>query len=357
VTAGSATGTELPQLQQELLSVPVSWAWRPQFRPFSSLDTVRSEPDWLWEGFLATGQVTMLVGDAFTGKSTLVSGLLGAMECGDSFLGRATTKSTALLLSEETDQQLAEKARCFGLLRSRHSVLTRSDGISRSEWEPLIDQATRHALDQGHRLLIIDTFPHLAGLEPEEENDSAAITKRLRPLLAAAGEGLAVLFLHHTNKGGGVRGSQAFRGVVDISIHLARRKHENTIRLSAESRYTGADSGKLIARLHKRPERWMYQAQGAPTSPPSTSARGGTTRTRLLEAVTDAGPEGITYNELGRLPGLSKDKAKRHLPRMREEGLVEPDGDGTKTDNYRWKVKEPSREPLIRAEAGDAIAA
>jgi DNA-binding IclR family transcriptional regulator len=126
---------------------------------------------------------------------------------------------------------------------------------------------------------------------------------------------------------------------------------------SAESRYTGADSGKLIARLHKRPERWTYQEQGAPTSPPRTSARASTTRTRLLEAVTDAGPEGITYTELGRLPGFSRDKAKRHLPRMREEGLVEPDGDGTKTDNYRWKLKEHSRGSVRRTEGGDAIAA
>lgn len=57
-----------------------------EFRPFSHLQQLPPEPDWLWRGYLAAGSLTMLAGHPFKGKSMLVSGLLGALEESDGSL-------------------------------------------------------------------------------------------------------------------------------------------------------------------------------------------------------------------------------------------------------------------------------
>jgi hypothetical protein len=306
----------------------------PEFRRFSDLATVAAEPDWLWEGFLAAGQVTMLAGDAFSGKSTLVTGLLAAMVCGDRFLGRSTRRGTALLLSEETDQQLVARARRFGTIDSGHGVLTRTDGIAGCVWEELIGHATEHAKAKGHGVLVVDTFAGLAGLQKDEENDAGAVTKILRPLVVAGGKGLAVLVLHHTNKSGGVRGSQAFRATVDISVHLARSKHSNKLALSTESRHSDPHEGRLNARLDTTGLRWHYDT---PASERGTRpARRDTARDTILRALADAGPRGLTNAELVGPAGPSKSTVKRRMQRLRADGFVDRAGRGVRSDPHRW---------------------
>ena len=105
-------------------------------------------------------------------------------------------------------------------------------------------------------MLVIDTFPGLAGLRGEEENDAGAVGERLHPLQVAAGEGLAVLFLHHMNGQSQPRGSKAFRGIVDISLRLERKK--NAIWLKTESRFATDLPATVEGRLVKAPDGWFY---------------------------------------------------------------------------------------------------
>ena len=170
----------------------------------------------------------MLAGHPFAGKSMLVSGLLRALETGEPFLGRKTKTASALLVTEEDQASLRERAGRFGLFGIRSEYLDRSLSVGH-EWSALIAGATERALAKQHRLLVIDTFPGLAGLGDEQENDAGAITSRLQPLQVAAGQGLAVLFLHHMNNANQPRGSKAFRGVVDTSIRFLRKVEESQL--------------------------------------------------------------------------------------------------------------------------------
>jgi hypothetical protein len=96
--------------------------------------------------------------------------------------------------------------------------------------------------------VVIDTFPGLAGLGDEQQNDAGAITGRLQPLQVAAGAGLAVLFLHHMNNANQPRGSKAFRGVVDTSIRFLRKAKNRSFRLESETRSTMSLSQRRIDR-------------------------------------------------------------------------------------------------------------
>ena len=275
---------------------------------FQHLQSLPAEPDWLWRGFLAAGSVTMLSGHPFAGKSTLVCGLLQAMEAGKPFLDRPTRAGTALLVNEEDDAPLRERARLFRLFGLTSEYVPRSESV-RHEWDELVELATARALAAGHHLLVIDTFPGLAGLRDEEENDAGAIGWRMRPLQQAAARGLCVLFLHHMNGQSQPRGSKAFRGIVDISTRLIAEGRSSKFRLLTHSRFPNVASASVRAELVRAPSGWSYrplkQRQGRSDVSVDDALRA---------ALVEAGPRGLTYDDLDEIEGL-----KRH----REETTAE----------------------------------
>jgi hypothetical protein len=309
------------------------------FRPFSDLRELPAEPEWLWQGYLAAGLVTLLAGHAFVGKSTLVSGLLKALEEGESFIGRPVERSSAVLLAEEHASALRARAELFGSLEIGSDFVSRDRGVFSLPWPTLIAAATEHALEDGHSLLIVDTFTGLAGLSREDENDAGAIAERLRPLQEAAGQGLAVLVLHHMNAQGGPRGSTAFRGIADIELRLNRNRNSQAIRLESFSRYSTAPT--LHASLIEASGRYLYQAREPAEAATAARSRSTSMDERLWNALLQAGPAGLSYSQIGDLDGLSVDIAKRRLPRWHEDGRVTRTGEGTKGSPYRWVAAEP----------------
>jgi AAA domain len=306
-------------------------------KSFAELSVLPAEPDWLWQGFLAPGSLAMLAGHPFVGKSMLVSGLLRRLESGQPFLGRTTKATSALLVTEEDQTSLRERAGRFQLFDLRSEYLDRSSSVGH-DWSALITRATEWALAKQHRLLVIDTFPGLAGLGDEQENDAGAITSRLQPLQVAAGAGLAVLFLHHMNNYNQPRGSKAFKGVVDTSIRYLRKSKSCSFRLESETRSTTSLPSTLRAELVQAPDGWFYRGlDGTGT----TEAPGLTTDELLWQAILKAGRDGITYAELGRIKGLSVDIAKRRLPKWNRT-RVSCNGAGTKGDPYRWYARRTS---------------
>jgi hypothetical protein len=274
----------------------------------------------------------MLAGHPFAGKSTLVTGLLGAIEHGEPFLGRATQTATALLLSEEDDHALHSRAVSLGLLELESEYVGRNGGVFALDWSELIRRATKHALASDRSLLVVDTFPGLAGLRGDEENDAGAIGERLRPLQAAAGEGLAVLFLHHFNKQGQPRGSQAFRGVVDIEMRL-RKGRQQSFHINTVSRFATTLAPTLRGRLLMSATEWSFTTSGSHHSAAESADE--STDSRLWKALLEAGPQGLTYGAIDEIEGLSRHIAKKRLPRWYPEKAGRY-GRGTKRNPYRW---------------------
>jgi hypothetical protein len=259
--------------------------------------------------------------------------LLGSLETGASFLGRTTKAGSALLVTEEDQASLRERAGRFNLFELQSEYLDRSSSVGH-EWSALIAGAVERALAKEHRLLVIDTFPGLAGLGDEQENDAGAITSRLQPLQVAAGAGLAVLFLHHMNNANQPRDSKAFRGVVDTSIRFLRQAKSRSFRLESETRSTASLSRSLRAELVQAPDGWFYRSLESGSS--SSEAANRSVDDLLWEAVLKAGKPGITYAELDRRDGVTLDIAKKRLPGWRAARRVDRSGAGTKSDPYRW---------------------
>src|SRR5687767_7198878 len=57
---------------------------------------------WLWDGYIARHQVTLLTGQWKSGKTTLLAALLGRMGAGGTLAGQAVTAGRAVVVTEES---------------------------------------------------------------------------------------------------------------------------------------------------------------------------------------------------------------------------------------------------------------
>src|SRR5439155_17136708 len=102
--------------------------------------------DWLWHGYLAGGQVTLLTSQWKYGKTTLLSVLLARLAGGGTLAGRAVRAGSAVVLSEENKSLWAGRTQRLGI-GSQARVLCRPVRGARPnpvQWQGLLDHlATR----------------------------------------------------------------------------------------------------------------------------------------------------------------------------------------------------------------------
>src|SRR5947207_10701845 len=103
---------------------------------------------WLWDGYLAPGNITLLTSQWKTGKTTLLAGLLRCLERGEPFLGRPLAAGKALVVSEESTDQWADRLQRMPV--GPHAQLLPRPFAGRptlDQWNALIDDACRMRLD------------------------------------------------------------------------------------------------------------------------------------------------------------------------------------------------------------------
>lgn len=300
------------------------------------------EVDWLWEGFLAPGHITLLAGKPrASGKSTLTFGLLRALICGEAFLGFTTRQLTAaVFLSEEARLTLLDKTALFGLSQSRQLRLSPRDTSARLSWEEAIGAAVAEARRVGAELLVVDSFPHFAKLPKDGAKDSSLINEAFRPLQAAAAAGLAVLLIHHERKGGGeagegVRDSGAIVASSDIILELGRialdRPSARKLELLSRFRSTPTD---FAFEFDKDTGEYTYLATLEELQDSQKQAEREVAARRIADLLP-AGP-GLTQKEVGEKAALGKSQVGEVLNKAVGMGLAGRTGRGTRNDPYRY---------------------
>ncbi len=184
----------------------------------------RSVKPWLWKGFLAPGETTLLTSLWKSGKSTLISVLLSKMRSGGELAGMPVAPCNVAIVTEEPAEKWAERGRqlifgdnFFWFCRPFKGKPTHDD------WLALIDQIARMYDRFRLDLVIFDTFSNLAPVR--SENDSAEMLKAVLPLQKLTDRKIGNLIAHHPRKGAIVpgqaaRGSGALSGFVDMIIEM-----------------------------------------------------------------------------------------------------------------------------------------
>jgi RecA-family ATPase len=180
--------------------------------------------NWLWRGYLAPGQLTLLTSLWKSGKTTLLSVLLSRMKDGGELLGLPVRPGKAVVLSEENPilWNLRQQRLTFG---EHIGIISRpiAGKASAADWRAVIDHAASVLGTEGGRLLVIDTLATM--LPSGVETNADCMVRALAPLRRLAEQGVAVWIMHHPHKGKAragrwSRGTGSLPGSVDIVLEM-----------------------------------------------------------------------------------------------------------------------------------------
>jgi hypothetical protein len=155
---------------------------------------------WLWQGYLAPGNVTLLTSQWKSGKTTLVAVLFARMAQGGTLAGLAVKPGKAVVISEECHlnwHQRGQRLHFGGNL----TFLCRpfAGKPTWEEWSALIDALVKARHEESVDLVVIDPLANF--LPGRYENIADGLLEILMPLQRLTTLGVAVLILHHPRKG------------------------------------------------------------------------------------------------------------------------------------------------------------
>lgn len=289
---------------------------------------------WLWEGYVAPGNVTVISARPKGGKTTLIFHLLAALMGKRDFLGKATRQAKVLVMSEEPSNLIRRRLANLGLTSDDLLIAKRSSVTS---WDDALAIVKDAIYLNGVNLLVIDTLGAFWGID--DENGAGKVMAALQPLLTLAQTaGMAVLLLHHLRKSPGAegtasRGSSALAGSADILVEIHRDEHAAPRRkLTAFSRYDETPRDVLV---ELRDEGYRLLGTTADVKKKAVKLR--------AIAAMPGEPPGKTQAEIREdmEPSPSPGMLSEALKEAEDKGLAERSGAGRKGDPYRyWRVGE-----------------
>ena len=193
--------------------------------------------EYVVDGLLAAGGLSLLVSAPKVGKTTMARCLAVAVAQGREFLGRPVKQGPVIMLAmEDHPRELREILRRLGA-RETDPINVH---VGPPRGNDVVAAFTRMAHKYKPSLIMVDTLQRLARVD--DLNDYAKMTRALEPFLAVARDTEAhVMLLHHAKKEGGadgseVLGSTAVFGTVDTLLTMRRKSGART--LGTMQRYT-----------------------------------------------------------------------------------------------------------------------
>ena len=213
--------------------------------PTKSLEQVikeaGEETDWIIEGLLARGDLTVFAGRAKrSGKSTFWLCAIAACSSGVPHAGLETQPVRFLYLSEQGNN-LTQALKDTGFIDADTGAIAHGDSIemvqfkdvSSVPWKTLVRKSAAYAKEKGFDALIVDTSATFTRLKGTQENEAPEVGERVRVMRVACQQaGIAGVLLRHSGKDGHGRGSSAYEDEADICVELTRPdgNHGPTVR-------------------------------------------------------------------------------------------------------------------------------
>jgi AAA domain-containing protein len=296
--------------------------------------------DWLWDGVVESGTLTLLSAWAKTGKSELTYGLAVAVSQGRLFLARKVKQGPVVILAVEEHQRTVRRRLIRYGKRPTDPILVHVGRIGPPSTEV---RALRKAIEGIEPvLLVVDTLTRAWDLD--DENSSREVKKELQPWIDLAhGTGVAVVLNHHDNKAGGEHGRQA-RGsgdivaAVDQALFLSRVKGDDGDSprriLRAIGRYEEPVEAMLLDYDPQAGYRFVGSAKGIEMRKADEP----------YEALLEKFPDGaeLTEKQMEEELGLSRKELRRVIPKAVDAGVL-TEGEPVKSG------KRPARTWRLRA--------
>jgi len=305
--------------------------------------------EWIWDGFVARGCLTLLTSQWKAGKTTLVTLLLArrglAHDQKGNLAGLAVQPGKTVIITEEDRRHWAERASRQGFGGQVCFFPQPFHAIPRQEqWQALIERILQLQGEYGIDLLVIDPLAHFLRCE----NNTASVLEAIMPLRELTRRGMAVLVLHHPSKshksvGHASRGAGALLGHADVIIEM---RHPGGDALTRRRRFLAS------SRYLRTPARLLLElsADGSDyVAVPDATADDFTAPWHILGMVLEDAPQKLTRRDI--LLEWPEDFDKpdpstlhRWLDRALERELILREGTGRKMDPFRYWT--PAREAV-----------
>ncbi|MDP9355364.1 MAG: AAA family ATPase [Chloroflexota bacterium] len=304
------------------------------------------QPDWIVEPWIVAGGVTELSGKIKAGgKTTLITHMCRAALDGEPFLGKPTSRTPVVFLTEQADSSLREAMRRADLLDRDDFVVLSYYDARHLAWPEIVAATVAHARTIGARLIVVDTLPQWAGIRGEGENSSGEALRAMEPLQAAAGmESIAVVVVRHDRKSGGdvgdsARGSSAFGGAVDIVMQVQRNEGNSrpTIRvINALSRYDETPD-QLVVELTEG----GYVSHGDKAAVATEEARAA-----IIKAAPSTEATAKTVDDLATIADVKRTTAHDTVKYLFERGQLCRVGTGYRGSPFRYWRPDAGRDRI-----------
>jgi hypothetical protein len=204
------------------------------------------------EGLIYHGVHHQLVGKPKTGKSTFIGDAVDAVRHGRPFLGRKTTPTTVLWISEQPAASLVPQLINSGLLALDQQMELDLDGTPKllyltiedyygMSYPQLVELASEKAREVKAGLVHWDTFAKIA--EVKNENDASEMGAAASLLNTFTAHGIATMLTTHGGKMSeeraiqdAGRGTNAMAGHVDTILRLSPGEHPSYRKLEGKGR-------------------------------------------------------------------------------------------------------------------------
>ncbi len=189
---------------------------QPRLRTGAEIRNLDIKMEWLIEGIIPKGAVSLLFGRGGIGKTTLALQICDAIASGGSFLGIPAEKTPVIYVDYENSLAiLVDRLKKVG--GEQILFWTADDSPAQLDKDP---QAYVNLLkNHSNALLIFDT---LRSAQTGDENESRSMALVMQTLRQLRDQGATIILLHHTRKGSDstYKGSTAIFDLVDHVMGL-----------------------------------------------------------------------------------------------------------------------------------------
>jgi len=214
---------------------------------YQDLKKFKVNKNFVVESFIYPGSVTMIYSPPAQFKSLIAAGMSFAIANGREFLGMKTKKSAVLYLDGENSQGIMKERaeqihKGMRLTRNIFPLFFLQGGLLMDSKKninlPYLVEVENLIKKEKIKIIIFDTLHRFCLYDENSSDDiNKLYTEVFKPL--ADSLGVAVVFLHHSRKDGGYRGSGDFLGMVDVSYRIDRKYKTNEFTIINEKCRSG----------------------------------------------------------------------------------------------------------------------
>lgn len=342
--------------------------WKNESQAFNPVDVHefiqknQQERQWLIAANVSCGTTIGLVADGGVGKSLLAYDICKAIATGQPWNGFRTMKSKVLIVqTDEPEIDTRERLDIAGFAESvEPGMVMIETNWQFSQIRKLEQWIDEHFQDGESGFVMIDSFTSANRSARNEEKDAsyASVLYDLRDI--ANRKNVTFMILHHTNKGGGARGTTAFRNNVS-EVWMLQKPDPKESELSPLHRILHIEKSRSgcsgMYQIKLNPDDYSWQHEGDFGQDENATLPLSARLLNYLELNRGIKHEPEELAVMHSMGGATKEAIRKQLERMRKKGLIEGE-DRVKqreTGATRYKVYFAPKlsQPIVNSESDE----